>query len=93
MSTYKLLAGVGLVGALLLGAATDASANRWHGPHSRPVRVYRAPVYRAPVHRAPVVYAAPVVYSPAYVPVYRAPVYAPVHRGDCRHGGSHIRHW
>ena len=77
MLTPKLLAAVGLAGALLLGASTEASANPWRGPHFSP-----APIYRAPVYRAPVVYSTPVVYrAPAYsAPVYSAPVYsAPVY--------------
>ena len=61
MLTQKLLAAVGLAGALLLGVSADASANTWRG-HSAPV--YRAPVY-AP---APPV----VVYQ---VPVYRPVVW------------------
>ncbi len=63
MLTKKLLAVVGLAGALLLGVTADASANPWRGPHFRPVPVYR-PVFRAPVY-APV-YRAPVVYGPSY---------------------------
>ncbi len=103
MLTQKLLVAVGVAGALLLGATTDASANRWHGPRFDPAPVYRAPLYRAPVYRAPVVYTAPVytapvytapvVYSPAYAPVYRAPVYAPIYRGGWRHAGPHIHRW
>lgn len=99
MLTQKLLAAVGLAGALLLGAATDASANPWRHPHFRPAPVLVAPVYRAPVvvapvYRAPVV-VAPVVPAPVVVPaprvvVYPAPVYRPVrwhhHPWVHRHG-------
>ena len=63
MLTQKLLAAVGLAGALLLGMSADASANPW--------RRHSAPVYRAPVYApAPpvVVYQAP-VYRPVYRPV------------------------
>ncbi len=67
MLTQKLLAAVGLAGALLLGVSADASANPWHG-HS-------APVYRAPVLVAPPVYA----HAPP-VAVYQAPMYRPVYR-------------
>ena len=83
MLTQKLLAAVGLAGALMLGATSSASANPWHGPYFRgPIvrPVYAAPfvrpVYAAPVYAAPV-YAPPVV-APAYgvaVPAFRAPVY------------------
>ena len=72
MLTQKLLAAVGLAGALLLGMSADASANPW--------RRHSAPVYRAPVVVAPPVYRAP-VYAPAPpVVVYQAPVYRPVYR-------------
>ncbi len=77
MLTKKLLAAVGLAGALLLGVTADASANPWRGSHFRPVPVYR-PVFRAPVY-APV-YRTPVMYGPSYVPVYPAPVYVPTYR-------------
>lgn len=86
----KLLAAVGLGAALLLGVATDASANPWRG-HGRPGPVYRpgpvvvAPVYRAPVYRAPV-YQAPVYVAPPRV-VYTTPVYGPVYRP------VHHHHW
>ena len=72
MLNKKLLAGIGLVGALLVGATTDASANPW-----RP-RVYSVPAYR-PIYRAPVYPVYQPVYRPVYQPVYRAPVvvYAP----------------
>ena len=67
MLTQKLLAAVGLAGALLLGMSADASANPWRR-HS------------APVYRAPVVVSLP-VYAPApHVVVYQAPVYRPVYR-------------
>lgn len=74
----KLLAALGIAGALLLGATSDASAHGWRGPHHHgrihrpgPVVVVRpAPVYRAPVRRP----ARVVVVAPA--PVYRRP--APV---------------
>ncbi len=94
MLTKKLLAAVGIAGALFLGATADASANPWRGPHFRPVPVYR-PVYRAPVY-API-YRAPVVYGPTYAPVYPTPVYVPVYRPVAwRHPGwgrMYGRHW
>ena len=63
MLTQKLIAAVGLAGALLLGVSADAAANPWRG--------HCAPMYRAPTYvPAPpvVVYQAP-VYRPAYRPV------------------------
>jgi hypothetical protein len=81
MLTKKLLAAVGIAGAVLAGAATEAAANPWH-PRVvvRPAPVVVAPAYRPmyrPVYR-------PVVVTPAYVPprvvVVPAPVYAPVYR-------------
>jgi hypothetical protein len=101
MLTQKLLATVGLAGALLVGAATDASANPWRGVYFRPAPVLRVPVvrtvayppvYTSPVYPAPV-YTAPVYTAPVYpAPVYTAPaygpVYAPVYRGvDWRYRG------
>lgn len=65
MLTKKLLAAVGVAGALVLGAATDAAAHPWHGPHFRPAVVYPAPVF-VPAPRV-VVYPAP-VYRPVYSP-------------------------
>jgi hypothetical protein len=97
MLTQKLLAAAGLAGALLLTAATDASANPFRGPRFVPTAVYRAPVYRAPVFvPAPrvAVYPAPVygpVYSaPVYAPAYSAPVYGPVYRPV---GWGYRHHW
>lgn len=92
MLTNKLLAAVAVAGALIAGAASDASANPWRGrgpAYRAPVRVVVAPAYR-PVYR-------PVVVAPMYVPpprvvVVPAPVYQPVvyrhphwHHGH-RHG-------
>lgn len=86
MFTQKLLAAVGIAGALILGASADASANRWRGsrgPVYRPAPVVVAPVYRAPIYRAPV------VMPPPRVVVYQTPVYGPMHHpGSWRH-----RHW
>ena len=90
MLTKKLLAAVGLAGALLLGASTNASANPWRGPHFRPAPVYRAPVYRAPVYRTPVF-----VPAPGGV-VYQGPVYGPVYRPigwRHPHWARHGRRW
>jgi len=96
MLTHKLLAALGLAGALMFGATTDASANPWRGPHFRPAPVYSAPVYRAPIYRAPF------MWGPTYAPVYRAPVvyaptYAPIYSGvGWRHPGwvgSHGHPW
>ena len=95
MLTNKLLAALGIAGALTVGAAADASANPWRGPGFRAPVVYRAPVYRRPVFMPhPVVYSAPVyapAYTPTYAPVYQtpvvvgpvygAPVYRPVYGG------------
>jgi hypothetical protein len=67
-STQKLLAAVGLAGAMLLGATTDASAHPFRGPYFRPAPVYRAPVYRGPVYGP--AYPAP-GYGYGYGPVYR----------------------
>lgn len=66
MLTKKLLAAVGIAGALLLGASTDASARPFRGPYFRPGPVYRTPVF-VPAPRV-VVYPAP-VYGPVYYPV------------------------
>lgn len=107
MLTQKLLATVGLAGALLVGAATDASANPWRGGYFRPAPVFRAPVvrtavygpvYAPPVYTAPVygpVYPAPVYTAPVYGPVYPAPVYGPVYRGvDWRyHAWGRVHGW
>ena len=93
MLTNKLLAAFGLVGALLVGATTDASANPWRGPR---VSVRPAPVVvarPAPVYVPP---PAPVVVAPAYVPpprvvVYPTPVHHPV---GWRHSHwHHGRRW
>ena len=98
MLTKKLLAGVGLAGALLVGATTDASANPWR-PHFYPVYrpVVRVPVYR-PVYRP--VYAPVPVYRPpvvVYAPAYQPPVYVPAYRPVVwRHPGwsrVQIRSW
>lgn len=83
MTAKTLLATLGVAGALLVGATTDASANPWQGrgPVFRGGVVYRAPIYRAPLYRPVVrVYRpAPVVYVPPAPIVYTAPVYpAPV---------------
>ncbi len=60
MLTKKLLAAVGLVGALLLGVASDASAREWGyrpgfrpGPAGRGVdyRFHRGPGFGGPVYR------------------------------------------
>lgn len=75
MFAHKLLAAVGISSALLVGAASEASANPWRGPHYLPAPVYRAPVYRAPV------YPAPVYRAPVFVPVYRGPVWGHHHWG------------
>jgi hypothetical protein len=61
MLTQKLIAAVGLAGALLMGVSGDAAANPWRG-HCAPV--YRVPVY---VPAPPVV----VYQAPVYRPVYR----------------------
>jgi len=82
MLTPKLLAAVGLAGALLLGMSADASANPWRG-HS-------APVYRAPVVVAPPVYRAPVYAPVPPVVVYQAPMYRPVYRPVA---WRHHPHW
>lgn len=85
MLAKTLLATLGLAGALLLGAAPDASAHGRGRHHHGPGRVHRparvivvrpAPVYRAPVYRpARVVVVAPApVYRPAPVVVRSAPV-------------------
>lgn len=66
MLTQKLLAAVGLAGALLLGASADASAHPFRGPFSRPAPVYRAPVFVPPPR---VVVAPAPVYGPVYHPV------------------------
>lgn len=92
MLTNKLLAAVGIAGALLLGAAADASANPWRGPVYRAPVVFRAPVYRTPVFvpRAPVVYSAPLVVAPAYAPAYPvAPAYAPVYPAPVVYGATY----
>lgn len=70
MLTQKLLAAVGLAGALLLGIAAPAEARGWGGVgfHHGPVYgggFHRGPVYGGPVYRGPV-YVAPPVYRPAY---------------------------
>ena len=72
MLTQKLIAAVGLAGALLLGVSGDAAAN--------PLRGHCAPVYRAPVVVAPPVYRAPAYVPAPPVVVYQAPVYRPVYR-------------
>jgi hypothetical protein len=92
--TNKLLAALGIAGALFIGATADASANPWRGGRVyRAPMVYRAPVYRTPVFvpRAPVVYSAP-TYAPAYAPAYPgvygatyAPVIRPVYGVGWRH--------
>jgi hypothetical protein len=100
MMTQKLLAAVGIAGALLLGAAAPAEAHGWGRPAFRPGPVYRAPIFRAPIFRAPV-YHTPVyaptygvpVYGPAYAPAYGAPVYRGV---DWRRAGwvrGHGHRW
>ena len=74
MLTTKLLAAVGLAGALLLSVAAPAEARGWGGGgfHSGPVSgggFHRGPVFGGPVYRGPV-YGGPV-----YGPVYGGPVY------------------
>jgi hypothetical protein len=79
MLNKKLLAAVGVAGALLIGATTDASADPWRGPIYRPPVVVAPP---APVYRVPVVVPAPrvvVVPAPVYGPVYAPPVYRGVY--------------
>jgi hypothetical protein len=82
MLTNKLLAAIGIAGALVLGVAGSAEARGWRGGgfHHAPV-FHRSPVYGGPMHRP--VYRTPVyspMYSaPVYGPVYSAPVYAPVY--------------
>jgi len=67
MLTKKLLAAVGLAGALLLSVAAPAEARGWGGGG-----FHRGPVFRGGFHRGP-------VYGG---PVYRGPVYGgPVYRG------------
>ena len=75
MLTKKLLAAVGLAGALLLGIAAPAEARGWGGGgfHRGPVYgggFHRGPVYGGGFHRGPVyggpVYVAPPVYRPLY---------------------------
>lgn len=102
MLKNKLLAALGLAGALLFGVTADASANPGHGPRGvvrpAPVVVVRpAPVVvvrPAPVYVPP---PAPVVVAPAYVPPARVVVYpAPVHRGPGwrhHHHGRHHHGW
>jgi hypothetical protein len=95
MLTKKLLAAVAVVGATLVGAATDAAANPWHARAAfRPAQVVVAPAYRPmyrPVYR-------PVVVAPVYVPpprvvVVPAPVYGPVYRPMYRPVGWRHHHW
>lgn len=84
MLTTKLLAALGIFGALLVGATTDAFANPWHGPQvvlcpapvvvARPTPVYVPAPARAPVHL-----------PPPRVVVYSAPVHHPV--------GWRLPHW
>ena len=75
MLTNKLLAAVGIAGALLVGASTNASANPWRPGFVRPAPVVVAPAYR-PVYMPAPVYR-PVVVAPAYRPVYSPVVVAP----------------
>ena len=103
MLTNKLLAALGIAGAMLVGATTDASANPWRGPGFRAPVVYRAPIYRRPVFvPRPVVYSAPVVapvYAPTYAPVYQTPVVvgpvygAPIYRPVYGGVGWRHPHW
>lgn len=60
MLTKKLLAAVGLAGALLLGVAGSAEARGWGGGG----RFHHGPVYGGGFYRGPV-YGGP-VYGPAY---------------------------
>jgi len=87
MLTQKLLAAVGLAGALLLGVTSDASANPRQGP------VYRTPVVAAPVYRAPDY--APIPRVPVSGPVYAPPVYGPVYTPPPVYRGVYWRqhHW
>jgi len=82
MLTQKLIAAVGLAGALLMGVSADAAANPWRG--------HCAPRYRAPVVVAPPVYRAPVYVPAPPVVVYQAPVYRPVYRPVA---WRHHPHW
>ena len=82
MLTQKLIAAVGLAGALLMGVSGDAAANPWRGRC--------APVYRAPVVVAPPVYRAPVYVPAPPVVVYQAPVYRPAYRPVA---WRHHPHW
>ena len=77
MLTKKLLAAVGLAGALILSVATPAEARGWGGGG-----FHRGPVYGGGFHRGPV-YGGPVYRGPVYSgPVYGGPVYGgPVYRG------------
>jgi hypothetical protein len=88
MLTTKLLAALGIAGALMIGAAADANANPFRGGFRASV-AFRAPMYRAPMYRAPFFAPRPVVvapaYAPTYAPVYQTPVvygatYAPAYR-------------
>lgn len=71
MLIQKLLAAVGLAGALLLGIAAPAEARGWGGGgrfHHGPVYgggFRRGPVYNDPGYRGSV-YVAPPVYRPGY---------------------------
>jgi len=105
MLTKKLLTTLGIAGALLVGASTDASANPFAPRIAirpapvmvvRPAPVVVAPAYRpvvvAPVYR-PVPMVAP-VYAPApRVVVVPAPVYQPVYQPVYHPGGWRHRHW
>lgn len=62
MLTKKLLAAVGLAGALLLGVAGSADARGWGGGG----RFHRGPVYGGPVYRGPVYGGSVYVAPPAY---------------------------
>lgn len=76
----KILATVGLAGALVLGIAGYAEARPGFAP------VQHGPVFHGPMHRSPV-YRAP-VYRPVYAPVY----VAPHRRMDWRHAEWHRHH-
>lgn len=60
MLTQKLLAAVGLAGALLFGIAAPAEARGWGGG-----RFHHGPVYGGGILRGPV-YVAPPIYRPVY---------------------------
>lgn len=91
MLTQKLLAAVGLAGALLLGIAAPAEARGWGGgrSHHGPVYgggIHRGPVYGSPVYRGPV-YVAPPVYRPVYRGVdWRRHEWRPEHGHHGHHG-------